>query len=264
MDLLRKFDSLVKLEKPDLAEALTTICQQILSNDADEKQQEETKRTSNDKLLELTPRDELLLKRGIIISGFDQLGLYDLWAVFKRKISYGLGLNPAQYRECVDELAKVCKGDTALLRRFMTRLFLLLDRKGKGVAAFTDVISGLAVLCKGTESDKLLFCFELLDKQGKRAISAEAAFDYIFASAAAITAMLQESIADRDKTGQVDDTATKIEQLKTDRENVWSRANALFTNAALDFDQTINHTQFSQWSNNPAALLISAIGDVWE
>jgi Ca2+-binding EF-hand superfamily protein len=262
MHLLSRFDFLVKLEKPDLAKILTTVCEATLKSDEAEEEEVEVKRS--EELLELTERDKLLLKRGIIISGFDSLGLYQLWAVFKRKISYGLGLNVAQYRECVDELAKVCKGDSGLLRRFMMRLFHLLDRTKKGVAAFTDVISGLAVLCKGSQKDKLLFSFELLDKQGKRAISSETVFEYIYSCSAAITAMLQESIADRDKT--VQEGEAKIEQIKRDRDAVWSRANALFTEAQLDFEQRnmIDHSQFSQWSNNPGSLLIEAIGDVWE
>src|SRR5688572_23382755 len=102
------------------------------------------------------------------------------------------------------------------------------------------------MLCKAADIDKLLFSFELLNSQEKPALTADDCFDLIFSSAAAITALLQESSADRSKP-----TESLERTIELNREALWHRAETLFIRATLDLDNPVLSEDLESWTNNP-------------
>ena len=51
------------------------------------------------------------------------------------------------------------------------RIFKFFDRDGDGVINFIDLVSGLSVLCKGTQEEKIIYAFKGYDLHNNEYIS---------------------------------------------------------------------------------------------
>ena len=66
----------------------------------------------------------------------------------------------------------MCLGPLGLLKNLVTeRIFKFFDRDEDGVINFIDLVSGLSVLCKGTQEEKIIYAFKGYDLHNNEYIS---------------------------------------------------------------------------------------------
>jgi len=112
------------------------------------------------------------------ISGLGALPVHDVFGLFAAAANEKGEIDRDMFGECV---AHVANGSLSAgtLDRITDELFEVFDADGNGLVDFTELASGLSVLCGGTRDDKVQAAFQLFDTNGDGVISLEEMTAYL-------------------------------------------------------------------------------------
>ena len=128
----------------------------------------------------------------------------------------------------------------------------LAARCSNGVIDFAELLCALALICHGSQTQKMRFIFELLDYDSDGLISLAELFRFLYAFAATIATLRSPTLA----------AMSSEEEDEEARACVWEEAEAMFEAAELDTQTDIDFAEFSAWADNPVGLLDALVGSI--
>ena len=117
---------------------------------------------------------------------------------------------------------------------------------------FAELLCALALICHGSQTQKMRFVFELLDYDSDGLISLAELFRFLYAFAATIATLRSPTLA----------AMSSEEEDEEARASVWEEAEAMFEAAELDTQTDIDFEEFSAWADNPVGLLDALVGSI--
>jgi len=140
-------------------------------------------------------------------------------------------LSPSSFGEAfitiLDSLS-LSEHDRSRAELVLSRLFTVFDKDSNGVVDFSELISGLSVLCGGSHDDKIRQAFDVMDTDGDGLISLEEMIAFL-------TAVFK---------------IVRPSETVPPREIAEATAQACFAEADTDGDGKISFDQYQQWSNS--------------
>ena len=117
------------------------------------------------------------------LTGLGVCTVNEAFAVFASAADVGENLSIAAFRRCITQTAADVvlsnASDASSLERYTERLFAMFDLDGNGVIDFTELASGLSVLCSGTIESKARATFNLFDVNGDGVLSLDEMARYL-------------------------------------------------------------------------------------
>ena len=199
------------------------------------------------------------------ISGLGALPVHDVFGLFAAAANDAGEIDRDMFGECVAHVADN-KLSAGTLDRITDELFEVFDADGNGLVDFTELASGLSVLCGGTRDDKVQAAFQLFDTNGDGVISLEEMTAYlssVFKLVYATKPELYESLrCGPEELGIVtaqqafaDADANQDGSISFDEFQQWYQAGGFDALAGVGKVQGGNKTKASE----PAALTLVAI-----
>jgi Ca2+-binding EF-hand superfamily protein len=150
-------------------------------------------------------------------------------------------IDKPSFIEAFDEIVvkERSEEDVARCKIVVDRMFQLFDRDNNGVVDFTELSSGLSVLCGGDEDEKVAAVFQLYDINNDEAITADEMTAYL-ASVFGVLFEAMPSIAAKAGT----------DALRLAKET----ASACFAQADLNADGKLSFTEYKAWAANNGAI----------
>ena len=127
--------------------------------------------------------------------------------------------------------------DPDRLQVILDRMFDLFDTDGNGVVDFSELASGLSVLCGGSRDDKAKAAFSLFDYNGDGYISLEEMTRYL----ASVFKVMYET-----QPGTAEQMGVSAEDLAT------VTAEQAFEDADLNHDGRLSFEEFQKWYGQPS------------
>merc|ERR1711968_71026 len=124
------------------------------------------------------------------------------------------------------------KGDKARADLVLKRLFDIFDTDGNGVVDFSELASGLSVLCGGSRDEKARAAFSLFDYNGDGFITLEEMTRYL----TSVFKVMYET-----QPGTADQMGVSAEDLAT------VTAEQAFEDADLNHDGRLSFAEFQKW-----------------
>jgi Ca2+-binding EF-hand superfamily protein len=199
----------------------------------------------------LNELDMMCIHHNVSEAGCGDVDLRDLWLAFEDDSMQSDGLTREQLRRCHLKLMNYHQ-NPRFLSAFLNKLYALLDRSRSGMVDFTELLCALALLCHGSEKQKLRFIFELLDFDSDGVIAMAELFRFLYAFSALLTVLRCPTL--EEMSSSEDDE----EQLAM----VWEDAEDMFEVADIA-GANIDVRAFAEWADNPVGLFDSVLESVF-
>merc|ERR1711871_1098438 len=187
------------------------------------------------------------------LTALEQYGVEEVFEVFAVAANKDGVLDRASFDECFRTIIAESGGqgevDSQRTTMVLDRLFSIFDSDGNGVVDFSELASGLSVLCGGSRDDKAEAAFSLYDYNGDGFISLDEMTRYL---TCVFRVMYETQPGTAERMGNV-----SAEELAA------VTAEQAFADADLNHDGRLSFDEFQKWYSAPSSTgqTVQAIAD---
>ena len=184
----------------------------------------------------VSQKNEMTLSEAKRLTCLDQFDVHDVFAEFAIAADEEGLLSRASFTDCfkniIHSTRELNNQEEAASFSVIDRLFDLFDSDGNGVVDFSELASGLSVLCGGSRDEKARAAFSLFDYNGDGFITLEEMTRYL----TSVFKVMYET-----QPGTADQMGVSAEDLAT------VTAEQAFEDADLNHDGRLSFAEFQKW-----------------